>query len=317
MELQTVSHVSKTLGISAQMLRYYERSGLIQSLRKEDYAYRVYDDENIKRLQQIVILRKLQIPIKQIKDILNNQNAAEVIDIFKQNISELDEHITALTTIKLILARFVDELQDEANIQIKLERLNDKTMFALMGVLSFSENKFKEKVSMEELNKASEVLTKAITAGSIFQMQQEDFLFLGKLYAEENINFGKWYEDFMSTGGFGKINPYKNTGDCLATVHIMLPKLWTVYIGIIADNINLVPDGYISEKFSGGEFLVVASEWKPTNEDAHKSLDESEAIKKMPVGYTESDENYLVIEKFYECPEKGHKWERWYPIKRQ
>ncbi|OGO91310.1 MAG: hypothetical protein A2Y17_05020 [Clostridiales bacterium GWF2_38_85] len=44
MELQTINQVSKEYGVSARMLRYYEKIGLIQSLRKEDYAYRVYDD---------------------------------------------------------------------------------------------------------------------------------------------------------------------------------------------------------------------------------------------------------------------------------
>ena len=103
MELQTVIQVSKTFGISAQMLCYYERSGLIQSLRKEDYAYRVYDGENIKRLMQVVILRKLQIPVKQIKEILGNPNAVEVVEIFKENIEQLDVQITALSTLKSIL----------------------------------------------------------------------------------------------------------------------------------------------------------------------------------------------------------------------
>jgi len=160
MELQTVSNVSKTLGISAQMLRYYERSGLIKSLRKDDYAYRVYDDENIKRLQQILILRKLQIPMKQIKAILNNQNAAEVIDIFKQNMDELDEQITALSTVRAILKRFVDELHEKANVQLKLDLLNDKSMISLVAALSLSENKIKEKISMDELNQASKTLSK-------------------------------------------------------------------------------------------------------------------------------------------------------------
>jgi len=150
------------------------------------------------------------------------------------------------------------------------------------------------------------------------QKQHDEFLFLGKLYTDENINFGKWYEDFNKTGGFEKINSYrKNKNGCLETVHFMLPKSWTVYIGIIADEISIVPEGYISEKLPGGEFFVVASEWKPTNEEAHESLDESERSKIMPNGYIENGDNYLVIEKFYECAEKGHKWERWYPIKKK
>ncbi|NLV37000.1 MAG: MerR family DNA-binding transcriptional regulator, partial [Clostridiaceae bacterium] len=43
MELQTISQVSRDYGISTRMLRYYEQAGLILSLRKDDYAYRVYD----------------------------------------------------------------------------------------------------------------------------------------------------------------------------------------------------------------------------------------------------------------------------------
>jgi len=142
------------------MLRYYEQIGLLESLRKDDYAYRVYDEVAIKRLQQIIILRKLQIPVRQIKDILNNQDAVAVIEVFKQNIAELDEKITALSTLKSILARFVDEMQEKADVRLKLDLLNDTAMLAVVNALSFSENKIEEKVSMEELNKASEMLDK-------------------------------------------------------------------------------------------------------------------------------------------------------------
>jgi len=123
------------------MLRYYEQIGLIESSRRDDYAYRVYGETAIKRLQQIIILRKLQIPVKQIKDILENQDAVAVIEIFRQNISELDEKITALSTVRSILSRFVDELREKADISLKLDLLNDTTMLAAVGSLSFSENK--------------------------------------------------------------------------------------------------------------------------------------------------------------------------------
>lgn len=160
MELKTIRQVSLDYGVSRRMLCYYEEIGLIKSSRKDDYAYRVYDENAMQRLQQIIILRKLQIPVKQIKDILNNQNAVEVIEIFKQNISELDEEITALSTLKSILMRFVDELQEKADVFLKLELLNDKTMLAIVSTLSFSQNKIKENVSVEELNRANESLNK-------------------------------------------------------------------------------------------------------------------------------------------------------------
>ena len=40
---QTIGTVSKNLGISSRMLRYYEQIGLIESKRVENYAYRVYE----------------------------------------------------------------------------------------------------------------------------------------------------------------------------------------------------------------------------------------------------------------------------------
>jgi len=160
MELQTIRKVLKDYGISRRTLTYYEEIGLIKSSRKNDYAYRVYEESEITRLQQIILLRKLQIPMKQIKDILNNQNAVAVIEIFKQNINELDEKITALSSVKSILIRFVYEMQEKADVHLKLDLLNDKTMLVVINALSFPENKIKEKVSMEELNKANETLEK-------------------------------------------------------------------------------------------------------------------------------------------------------------
>ena len=63
MKLLTISEVSKNFDISTRTLRYYEKIGLLPSLRVDDYAYRVYDETLVARLQQIIILRKLRIPL--------------------------------------------------------------------------------------------------------------------------------------------------------------------------------------------------------------------------------------------------------------
>ncbi|MCL2517242.1 MAG: effector binding domain-containing protein [Oscillospiraceae bacterium] len=154
MELQTISQVSKNYGISVRMLRYYEQAGLIQSIRNEENSYRFYDETALKQLNSIILLRKLRISVKQIKEILNNQNAQAIVGIFEQNISELDEEITSLSTIKTILARFVDELRAQTGMTLQLDLLN------AANSIFFSKNLIKEKVSMEDLNKAEEKLNK-------------------------------------------------------------------------------------------------------------------------------------------------------------
>ncbi len=161
MDLQTISQVSRDYGISTRMLRYYEQVGLIKSLRKEDYAYRVYDENAMNRLRQIVVLRKLRVPVKQILSILNNYDAAEAVEIFRQNISEIDSEITALSTVKSILTRFIEEINNKAGVNLKL--LGDEAVFSVINSLSFSDNQIKEtkeNLSMEDLNKANEELMK-------------------------------------------------------------------------------------------------------------------------------------------------------------
>jgi len=167
MELLTVSQVSKDYGISARMLRYYEQAGLIESKRKDDYAYRVYDETAISRLRQIIVLRKLRIPVKQIVSILNNHDAAQTVEIFRQNISELDEEITALSTVKSILTHFLEELRDKANISLNLSFLGDETVFSVINSLSLPVNnlasskaEIKESLSMENLSKATEKINR-------------------------------------------------------------------------------------------------------------------------------------------------------------
>ena len=118
---QTISTVSKNLGISSRMLRYYEQIGLIESRRVENYAYRVYDEEAIRRLRQIILLRKLRVSVKQIRELFGNSSAMGVIEVFEQNIRELDEQMTALSTVKSILSRLVQELREKATLHLQLE----------------------------------------------------------------------------------------------------------------------------------------------------------------------------------------------------
>ena len=160
MELMTIRQVSLENGISRQMLCYYEKIGLISSTRKDDYAYRVYDGAAVARLRQIIILRKLRVPVKQIRAIFENSDAANVIETFERNIRELDEEITALSTVKSILSRLVHELREKADVRLQLDLLNDSSVFAVLDSVSLSKNTLREEIKMSELNTANEKLNK-------------------------------------------------------------------------------------------------------------------------------------------------------------
>lgn len=160
MELKTISQVSKGFDISTRTLRYYEQIDLLKSQKKDEYAYRVYDEQALLRLQQIIILRKLRIPLKQISAILKNQDAAVAIEVFRQSVSEINDEITALSTIRSILSAFINRMQEKAEIQIKLDLMNDQSILKVIDSLTLTKINLKEEKSMEDLNRASENLSK-------------------------------------------------------------------------------------------------------------------------------------------------------------
>lgn len=160
MKLMTISEVTKSFKVSTRMLRYYEQIGLLPSQRKEDYAYRVYDENAIRRLKYIIILRKLRIPLKQIALIFKTPEQIEIIEMFQKNIADLNNEITALNTIRDVLKIFVSRLNESTGKAIKLDLLGDADIIKFIEPLTLSRIYFKEERSMEELNKANEILGK-------------------------------------------------------------------------------------------------------------------------------------------------------------
>ncbi|MDR1669413.1 MAG: MerR family transcriptional regulator [Oscillospiraceae bacterium] len=157
MELQTISEVSKQFGISTRTLRYYEQIGLIVPTKKEDFAYRTYGEAAMLRLRQIIVLRKLRIPLKQIAEILRNGDAALAIEAFERSLAEIEDEITALTAIRTITKEFIERI---ALNGARFALPDDESLLEVVDALTVSKINFKEEKSMSELNQASEKLTK-------------------------------------------------------------------------------------------------------------------------------------------------------------
>ena len=54
-----------------QNIRYYERQGLLEPAREDGNAYRDYSGEDVRRLKLIKMLRMLDMPLKEIEDVIN------------------------------------------------------------------------------------------------------------------------------------------------------------------------------------------------------------------------------------------------------
>jgi len=70
--MKTVKEVSEITGVSIRALRFYDEIGLLKPTTLTDANYRLYDDDALERLQQILFFRKLEIPLSDIKAIMEN-----------------------------------------------------------------------------------------------------------------------------------------------------------------------------------------------------------------------------------------------------
>lgn len=66
-----IHELAQLSGVSTRTLRYYEEIGLLIPKRKIETQYRIYEQQHIDRLQQILFFRELGMPLNQIKNILN------------------------------------------------------------------------------------------------------------------------------------------------------------------------------------------------------------------------------------------------------
>lgn len=70
--MRTVKQISDITGISVRTLHYYDEIGILKPTSKSEAGYRLYDDEELETLQQILFFREFDIPLKEIKSVMEN-----------------------------------------------------------------------------------------------------------------------------------------------------------------------------------------------------------------------------------------------------
>ena len=63
-----IKEVEQRTGLTAKAIRLYESKGLLKPARETENDYRDYTEEDVARLKTIAILRKLDVPVKTIKE---------------------------------------------------------------------------------------------------------------------------------------------------------------------------------------------------------------------------------------------------------
>ncbi|WP_295071078.1 MerR family transcriptional regulator [Ruminococcus sp.] len=112
--MMTVKQVSELTGVSIRTLRYYDEIGLLPPASHTEGGYRLYDDTALERLQQILLFRELEFPLKDIVRIVSSpdfdrkQALEQQIELLELKRKRLDDLISFARRIKVIGVRAVD-----------------------------------------------------------------------------------------------------------------------------------------------------------------------------------------------------------------
>lgn len=256
MENLTISQVSKLYDVTPRMLRHYEKLGLIETIHKEDYAYRMYDENAVRCLQQIIVLRKLRIPLKQIAVILTDEKQLQALQIMRENITALDEEIASLEKIRGILKVFVERLDKSVQRKSRIDLLEDAELNEVVSTLCLPKSTLKESTSMSELNKADEILNKNLNVRIVLL---PPFTVASNHYIGENpeehvdddvirfVQESKLYEIKPDSRMFGFNHP--NPG-------VREDGLYGYEVWVTIPDDMEVPEPLVKKKFEGGLFAV-------------------------------------------------------------
>jgi DNA-binding transcriptional MerR regulator len=96
-----INEVMKETGLTKKAIYYYENEGLINPRKDPENNYRNYTKEEVRKLIIINILRRLDVPIKAISDII--RNSVSVKDILKEHLALTNQKINVLFQNKIIM----------------------------------------------------------------------------------------------------------------------------------------------------------------------------------------------------------------------
>lgn len=109
-----ISEVSRLTGVSKRTLQYYDQIGLLKPSSVTEAGYRMYGDEALERLQQILLYRELQFPLKEVKRILDstdydrNRALEQQIELLRMKKDHLETLITFAVGLKGTGIRYMD-----------------------------------------------------------------------------------------------------------------------------------------------------------------------------------------------------------------
>lgn len=142
-----ISEVAKLTGLNVSNIRFYERKGLLVPVREEDSKYRNYTEEDVCRIKQILLYRKMGIAVETIYLLLSGE--ADVKTVVQRQKTELKSQMENL-----------QGAMDLCSMVLREGKVDNAKLEAYLNYVHEEEKKGKQFAQAEELLEDIEEYTK-------------------------------------------------------------------------------------------------------------------------------------------------------------
>ena len=128
----TPGELAKLLGISKQLLLYYDKNDIFSPEFVDENGYRFYVLSQYFTLQIIISLRKLNVSLKEIKAYLKNKDINLLKDIYRNKQQEYKKQIEELLYLEKTMQQkiaFLNDIQNLSLNQILLELQEEEHLY--------------------------------------------------------------------------------------------------------------------------------------------------------------------------------------------
>lgn len=151
-----VGQVSKMTDVSVRTLHYYDEIGLLRPSSKSDRGYRYYTKDDLIKLQQIVVLKKLGFNLAKIKEMMNeNHHGSSKTDkwqqVFKMEIEKIQEEKRRLQQLEQSLHAILHSL----------ELTGDVTTNFILDIIQSVQAEYTESFLYRQFTKEEQAILKA------------------------------------------------------------------------------------------------------------------------------------------------------------
>lgn len=109
-----IGDVATQYEVSGRTLRYWEDAGILTSVRMEN-GYRYYTESTLIRIQQIVMLRKLNVSIKDIATIFSTPHLKTVITILEHHLKTIQLEISDLNRLLRQVEQLIQQVKQQSD----------------------------------------------------------------------------------------------------------------------------------------------------------------------------------------------------------